>query len=143
MSRLLVPLKRLFSKQCGPTSNCSPRIWVHTLGLYVELSHCRKHLHAAVDFNRRTFQIHFKSIANKGQTKNTSALRINSPSSVETSHCVKERYLLVTIRLSSISDLPSCICFVFLSRPVVKAAYSVTMNIFRKKNIFFLNHLQK
>ena len=24
-----------------------------------------------------------------------------------------------------------------------KAAYSVTMNIFRKKNIFFLNHLQK
>ena len=25
----------------------------------------------------------------------------------------------------------------------VKAAYSVTMNIFRKKNIFFLNHLQK
>ena len=23
----------------------------------------------------------------------------------------------------------------------VKAAYSVTMNIFRKKNIFFLNHL--
>ena len=25
----------------------------------------------------------------------------------------------------------------------LKAAYSVTMNIFRKKNIFFLNHLQK
>ena len=25
----------------------------------------------------------------------------------------------------------------------IKAAYSVTMNIFRKKNIFFLNHLQK
>ena len=25
----------------------------------------------------------------------------------------------------------------------VKAAYSVTMNIFQKKNIFFLNHLQK
>ena len=33
-------------------------------------------------------------------------------------------------------------------RPIIlifnlKAAYSVTMNIFRKKNIFFLNHLQK
>ena len=28
-------------------------------------------------------------------------------------------------------------------RVVLKAAYSVTMNIFRKKNIFFLNHLQK
>ena len=26
---------------------------------------------------------------------------------------------------------------------LLKAAYSVTMNIFRKKNIFFLNHLQK
>ena len=25
----------------------------------------------------------------------------------------------------------------------IKAVYSVTMNIFRKKNIFFLNHLQK
>ena len=24
---------------------------------------------------------------------------------------------------------------------IIKAAYSVTMNIFRKKNIFFLNHL--
>ena len=26
---------------------------------------------------------------------------------------------------------------------LIKAAYSVTMNIFRKKNFFFLNHLQK
>ena len=29
----------------------------------------------------------------------------------------------------------------FDSLQMVKAAYSVTMNIFRKKNIFFLNHL--
>ena len=36
------------------------------------------------------------------------------------------------------------VLFIFVySKTCLKAAYSVTMNIFRKKNIFFLNHLQK
>ena len=32
-------------------------------------------------------------------------------------------------------------CALEIAAYVFKAAYSVTMNIFRKKNIFFLNHL--
>ena len=33
--------------------------WVYTVCLYVEISPWRKHLHAADDFSRRHFQMHF------------------------------------------------------------------------------------
>ena len=41
---LLVHLKRLCSKQCGPRPDCSSsRIWIHTVCLYAEISLRRKH----------------------------------------------------------------------------------------------------
>ena len=56
---LLVHLKSLCSKKCGPRSDCSFRIWVHTVCLHIEISHRHKHLHSADDFSRQHFQMHF------------------------------------------------------------------------------------
>ena len=50
----------------------------------------------------------------------------------------------ITVRRDGVTKYTNTYVLTFnsLNLPsVVKAAYSVTMNIFRKKNIFFLNHL--
>ena len=63
--RLMVLLKGLRSKQCGPRSDCSSMsslIWDHSVCRYAEISHWRKHLHAADDFSRRHFQMCFLPI---------------------------------------------------------------------------------
>ena len=50
--------------------------------------------------------------------------------------CLARARTLSTVTARLIRSAIYRICFAFL-----KAAYSVIMNIFRKKNIFFLNHL--
>ena len=61
-SRLLKCLRSVYSKQCGPRSDCSYRsslIWVHAVCFYILLVSNVRQLFAADDFRRRHFQMHF------------------------------------------------------------------------------------
>ena len=63
---------------------------------------------------------------------------INACSDPITKYC-SPRNAILPVNLNNLCLL----ALYFKKEEQVKAAYSVTMNIFRKKNIFFLNHLQK
>ena len=61
-SRLLKCLRSLYSKQCGPRSDCSYRsslFWVHTVCFYTYFVSNARQLFAADDFSRQHFQMNF------------------------------------------------------------------------------------
>ena len=61
-SGLLKCLRSLYSKQCGPRSDCSYRsslFWVLAVCFYTKFVSIVRQLFAADDFSRRHFQMHF------------------------------------------------------------------------------------
>ena len=70
-SNLLKCLGSLYSKQCGPRSDCSYKsslFWVHTVCFYTQFVSNVRQLFAADQFSRQHFQMHF-FLAHEGLKK--------------------------------------------------------------------------